>query len=213
MNSIKLSILIISIAAIINTGCKSAAIVRYDKKLSESNSINIENVVFENPKAIKLNESYKYHLSESDKSLSYIDSLKSINSFYHTLKSNFIRPGRYQIEILSLCNCFGFNKFVFIPMIEIPNKKHSITLTESEVLNENWKYGWRIRKVWEVQTKLSGNLEIVLYSDNSGLDQKLEKSTSITPLVLGGLSGLPAANWPMKAGYQGKYVIQLNKLE
>jgi hypothetical protein len=97
----------------------------------------------------------------------------SIQSNYKIFKFQGIKHSLYTIEIRSLCDCWGLDKFILYPVARVLDK-HGNILNENPVnislSNPDWNYPVNIRMVWEGEFDESGfyYLLVSAYNDNIG---------------------------------------------
>lgn len=96
-----------------------------------------------------------------------------IQSNYKMFKFQGTKNSLYTIEIRSLCDCWGLDKFILYPVARLLDKNGNI-LNENPVgislRNPDWNYPVNIRMVWEGEFDESGfyYLLVSAYNDNVG---------------------------------------------
>ena len=140
------------------------------------------------------------------------DSNKKIVSNYNNYSVELNNPGKYHIEIESLCSCIGFNKFLFIPLISLENENITAELTSTRMLEPTFSLPARLSRTWEIQIEQPRTLNFSIYSDNSNLDNVIYESSSMEPYAGNGYIGYVHVESEIKAGFKGKYLIKISGL-
>lgn len=116
-------LLIVILTVVISKGCKPKAYVDYSNNLTGRYSIDLESAS-KNPDLVEilmLNQVKKWKLDPKGEVLHYYTDSNLVYSIYSKFILELEKPGTYVLEIESLCNCLGFRKFLFVPLIQLNN--------------------------------------------------------------------------------------------
>lgn len=195
--------------------CKAKANLRYNQKVENEYSILIDSLAPAKSNNLTLGEVKKGRIDKKDPKLHYYsDSLvtkQKIVSSFDDFTIDIKGAGDYIIEVESLCNCVGFNKFLFIPLVKIQSESQIVNkeLIGTSMLEETWTLPARLIRAWKFKIDKPSSLSILLYTDNSRLDETLEKSSSLEPY---GPYGYTYISTEINSGFQGKYRLLIKRI-
>lgn len=163
---------------------------------------------------LALSDFKNFNLGVEDPVLSYkTSSQKSeIISSYETAQIDIDKTGRYLIEFESICSCFGFEKLIFEPLLEIRNKneysKIDINLINNEILGPSFTLAARLKKSWMFNVTETGSYLLLFYSDNSELNSPLGQRPSF------GYYGTLTYNVStFKSNVSGNFRVKISKID
>ncbi len=140
----------------------------------------ISEVDFGKNQKIITNVEAKFELTLSDPVLKY-DEFSYSNYKTFSFKADSLKE--YTITVSSLCDCLGFNKYMFIPELIVFNENGEIIKTN---LDKTYIGGEKMRpisliKQWKVNMSSNTNYNILLYSNNDYLQKKIFYTVSSSP--------------------------------
>lgn len=152
---------------------------------------------------LKLNENYKFELKTSDSVMTYGEKEKiytNYKGFNFDLEAN----KKYKITISSICDCFGFRKYIFIPLASVLDKNGTITKMNEQPDTFDYRHGpLSLNKIWIIDNVASGNYKLYLASNNNNLDQNLYKYfTTPVPMMIN-----------VKSSAGGKFNISIEEIK
>lgn len=193
-------ILLTSLAIV---SCKTSPLVMYEEISNRNNSTTINSIDLRTNTSIPLNTESKFKLKLKDSILIYgIED--TLYSNYQKIKFNAESNKEYEISVFSFCDCFGFDKYMFVPKIKVFNSKGD-ELNTNLIINEvDYLYIAKpisYNKRWIINDNIEGEIIIVVYSDNSKLKKKVHNL--IIPLV-----GIP---YKIQSTLVGKFIITVGE--
>ena len=124
---------------------------------------------------ININSNFLASLTIYDPIITYNNSpiLLSNYKLFHFHKTT---SKGYTITLTSMCDCFGFHKYMFIPNIIVFNKNGNII--KSEEISNRFDYPKMSDplsniKTWKIDNNVEGDISVLVYSNNSKLDSKI----------------------------------------
>ena len=180
-------------------------------RITNKESVNLININKSNTTQLLANNSFKNKLTLNDSVLTYNDSIKSnFQKFSIELKPE----KKYSIKVSSLCNCAGFKKYMFIPLISPINKKDTF-LTKLDSTYFNYEKGpLTLNRIWSVKTdNITENtkFDFLLYSDNSNLSEKVHKFVTNTSGIVNNVFIPIAIPINIKSTLVGKFVVKVEE--
>jgi len=103
-------------------------------------------------------------------------------------------PQSLTIVIRSLCDCFGYNKYILVPNIRIFNANQDaldITLVERQVLTPDDSFPASILYRYNSKNIPSGKYKIVIWADNSNLNKNIAELQGSALMPIGGNVYIP----------------------
>ncbi len=124
-------------------------------------------------------EATESNLTMEDSVVAYSgDQLLLSNYKLFKFKSKNSNPKQYSIKIYSMCDCWGFKKFIFVPQISVMDKAGKTIEkkeVESKFLYPEVDSRMSLQKTWVTESTTEQNISIVVYSDNSQLNTDVFK--------------------------------------
>jgi hypothetical protein len=192
--------LIIVLVLFITCGCsrKTTPIESY-KILKENRTLSSH--IPTSP--IVLNESHEFELKISDSVMTYGEKEKIYTNYkvYNfDLKSN----KKYRLTISSICDCFGFKKYIFIPLASILDQNGRTIKMEELPDSFDYRNGpLSLNKTWIINNTADGNYKLYVASNNTNLDQSLYKFlTTPVPMTIN-----------IKSSIGGKFKISIEEIK
>jgi len=168
-------VVIILILLFIITGCsqKTTPLEAYRNLKENRIASKINLSLITNP--LLVDKTYKFDLKISDSLIIYGNDEKiyaNYKDFNIDLKSN----KKYKIKISSLCDCFGFTKYMFIPLVSVLNQNGMTMKLESQPDTFDYSHGpLSLNKTWILENLTNNNSKIIVSSNNVNLGQDLYK--------------------------------------
>ncbi|WP_203296735.1 hypothetical protein [Luteirhabdus pelagi] len=163
---------------------------------------------------LELNKFERLTLGKEDLSLFYFteESSGKIDSFYEAAQIDIEKPGLYIATIESICSCIGFEKLIFVPMLEIRRKiddKKVKTIPQgTELLEPSFTLSSRLKKTWLFDAEEEGSYLLLFYSDNTKLNSPLGQQSSF------GYYGTLTYNVStFKSNVSGGFRVKVERLE
>lgn len=136
-----------------------------------------------NTQTVETNKAINVSLSLTDSVLVYNDTVFSnYKSFSFKTK-----PGKsYTIKISSLCDCFGFKKYLFNPEIQILNDQNKKTELQPDSSFFDYKYGpLALNKEWKISSS-EPTVSFLVFANNQNLSKDIHSLTATVyyPVVI-----------------------------
>lgn len=153
---------------------------------------------------LSLNENHKLELKVSDSVMTYGENEKKTYTNYKgynfTLESN----KKYKLTISSICDCFGFKKYMFIPLASILDQNGMTIKTEELSDTFDYRYGpLSLNKTWIIENTMNGNYKLYLASNNKNLNESIYKFfTNPVPMTIN-----------IKSTTVGKFTIRIEEIK
>jgi hypothetical protein len=151
---------------------------------------------------LSINENHEFELKISDSLMTFGENEKiytNYKGFNFDLKSN----KKYKLTISSICDCFGFKKYMFIPLASILDQNGMTTKTEELPDTFDYRHGpLSLNKTWIINNTADGNYKLYVASNNTNLDQSLYKFLT---------SPVPTIN--IKSSIGGKFKISIEEIK
>lgn len=96
--------------------------------------------------------------------------------------------GPVRINVQSLCDCFGFNKYVMVPKIFLADATGALVNVESlrsYVASPTWSKPASVISGWYVANLNGGRYKLLVMADNSQIENKLTGPTDSSVSVVG----------------------------
>ena len=166
-------------------GCAPKGEARYKMISGDKSPLSINDAAKTNPgTSIDADKELEFEINEEDKVLVE----NNIYASYKLFSFNNIHKGKFQIEIGSLCDCLGINKYILIPKLFIIDSTvtiHALQPFQISYLESTWTLPARLRFWYETNLE-AGEFKILICADNSDVDQPVAQ---ILPKGLIPLSG------------------------
>lgn len=204
-------ILLISVFLLVN--CKTMPKKGYEQIKANSFKKHIDSLIISPKTKLEISKFQSLSLGSDDPTIYYnLDSNSEvIESVYETAQIDIDKPGIYSIEFESICYCLGFEKLIFVPLIELrykeDNNKISVELLENRLLNPSFTLSSRLKKTWIFNAKERGSYLLLFYSDNSKLNYPLGQQESI-----GYYGTLTYTVSTFKSNVYGNFRVKINML-
>ncbi|MDO6737462.1 hypothetical protein [Wenyingzhuangia sp. 2_MG-2023] len=157
---------------------------------------------------LELNNPIKAELKIEDNVMSN----DSVLSYYHEYKYTPNKTKNYSVEIFSLCNCFGFKKYIFNPNIKILDKNNNEIKNKIETISYDYQKGpISFNKKWTFESVKNEPLTIIIYSENNKLGEPIHKFEAYTTSFAAGMIIPIVAPITIKSSLVGKYYIELTE--
>ena len=182
----KLTVLVISLLSLAACSKKIVPVEGYQFISNEKNIGEIEDIDL--AKSINLSS-----FRPQDLQLNLADSVIRYNetfvSNYKIFKFKATPSKKYRIIVYSYCDCWGLKKYLFDPNIKIIDENRELVLFRlvSYDFNPN-NAPLFYRKEWMTEQEMTGNCYIILYSNNSKLQENI---ATIIADVYTGMSTVP----------------------
>lgn len=124
------------------------------------------------------------------------EKLSNFKIFYLDTKPN----TAYKIIVKSYCDCFGFTKQIFLPIIHIFNGSQPMKPKLEEAFYNESTEGLIIQEVWTFNSQ-NYNTKLVVYSNNTELDNEEYKLDVF------------AIKIPVNLTIQGKFSVLLEEIK
>ncbi|WJS96180.1 hypothetical protein NYQ10_06905 [Flavobacterium johnsoniae] len=152
---------------------------------------------------LSINENHKFELKISDSVMTFGEKEK-IYTNYKGFNFNLESNKKYKLTVSSICDCFGFKKYIFIPLVSILDS--SGTTIKMEELPDTFDYKngpLSLNKTWIINNFTSGNYKLYLASNNMILNESLYKFlTSPIPMTIN-----------IKTSIGGKFNISIEEIK
>ena len=136
----------------------------------------------------------------------------SVLSYYHEYRYIPNETKNYSVEVFSLCNCFGFKKYIFNPNIKILDKNNIEIKNNIETISYDYQKGpMSLNKKWTFKALKNEPVTIIIYSDNNKLGEPIHKFEASTTSLAGGMIIPVVAPITLKSTLVGKYYIELTE--
>ncbi|NJB81903.1 lipoprotein [Wenyingzhuangia aestuarii] len=136
----------------------------------------------------------------------------SILSYYHEYTYTPNETKNYTVEIFSLCNCFGFKKYIFNPTIKVVDKNHQEIKQVLETQSYDYQKGpISLNKKWRFTGVKNQPITIVVFSDNYALEKPIHQFKATSTSFASGMIIPIVAPIKLKATLVGKYYIELSQ--
>ena len=180
-------------------------------RITNKESVDLIKINKSNTIQLLANNNFKNKLTLNDSVLIYNDSIKSnFQKFSIELKPE----KKYRIKVSSLCNCAGFKKYMFIPLISPINKKDTF-FTKLDSTYFNYEKGpLTLNRIWNVKSdNITENtkFDFLLYSDNSNLSEKVYKFVTNTSGIVNNVFIPIAIPINIKSTLIGKFVVKVEE--
>ena len=96
--------------------------------------------------------------------------------------------GPVRITVQSLCDCFGFNKYVMVPKIYLADATGALVYVEpqrSYVASPTWGKPASVISSWYAANLSVGKYKLLVMADNSQIENKLTGPTNTSVSVVG----------------------------
>jgi hypothetical protein len=164
--------------------CKTLPKKGYENIKANTFKTHIDSLKIVPESKLELTKFQRLTLGKEDPSLYYFmdsDSNRT-ESLYETAQIDIDKPGNYLITIESICSCLGFEKLIFVPLLEIRDKaerkKVEINPLNSELLEPSFTLSSRLKKTWILNAENKGSYLLLFYSDNTKLNYPLGQQSS-----------------------------------
>lgn len=153
---------------------------------------------------LSINENHKSELKSSDSVMTFGENEKKIYTNYKGFNFDLESNKKYKLTISSICDCFGFRKYIFIPLASILD--HNGMTIKMEELPDSFDYQQgpiSLNKTWIIDNVENGNYKLYIASNNMNLDQSLYKFlTYPVPLTIN-----------VKTSTGGKFNISIEEIK
>lgn len=152
---------------------KILPIAGYEKIKMNTRAVEVNKITFTNAENINPNNDYKFNLNLNDSILVYKD---TIYSNYKTFSIKTSKEKNYSISIYSICDCWGFKKYMFNPEVLVSN-----SLGEKLDLKLNLvKFGYdkgplSLNKKYTLTSSTDRIIYLTVFSNNETLQKDLYK--------------------------------------
>lgn len=209
MRKIKLSLLSVLVLLMFSCASKVVPIAGYEIIKKTANPISINNTWTKTNVTLVTAKDYSADLKLNDSVLVYSDSLFSN---YKTYMFNAIKSKSYKITVSSLCDCFGFKKYMFNPEIYVMNS-FGIPV---ELSQQPFHFGYEkgpltLTKQWTFNLKAGENYYFTLFSNNKRLQTDIYKFIAGSVSATGGVIVPVVVPINVKSSLVGNYVIKIEE--
>ena len=153
---------------------------------------------------LDLDKDYKFSLTDTD-SVFLCDDSNQRYSYYKNFNIPLKSRTKYKLSISSLCDCAGFKKYMFIPVLLVTSNidKKEVSKHQPELDSFDYRFGpLSMNFTYIINSESYSNYKIIVFSANQGLGEKV---CSI-PVI-----GLP--NIDVKATVIGKFHIKIEEIK
>ena len=157
--------------------CKALPEANYGKLIYKwSKSRTISDIInYDAPVSLYLNEDHNDNLSLSD-SILKINSTLSYLTNYKLFKSYGIAGRKYKVTLYGICDCYGFRKYLFKPLLAIYDSEGNLIATQivrHDIIMFTSEYShtlpFHTDLEWEFTLQKTGDFKIVVFSYNEGI--------------------------------------------
>jgi hypothetical protein len=178
-------------------------------------SISLDSIDYTNANKITIAKKIKNKIEDKNDKLHYDtnnEASDKIVSSYHNYTIDFEKSGEFEIEVVSLCSCIGFNKNLFVPMIKFENNDIKAEVTDTKMLEPSFSLPARLTKTWKISIGQPMTLNFTIYSDNSKLKQVIYESSGLNSFATNGYVGYVSVDSKIKMSSKGKYLLVFKEL-
>ena len=155
-------------------------------EIKTKKSITIGKILKANSQSLIVKKEVHSSLKLTDSILVYND---TVFSNYKQFTFKFKPQKTYKIKVSSLCNCFGFKKYIFNPEIYILNNENREIKGKLDSIFFDYKFGpLALNKVWELKSDHEINTSFLVFSNNQNLSKDIynfiAKNYNVIPLAL-----------------------------
>ncbi len=203
-----IAILLCSIS--ISCSKKIVPLAGYGTIKREMRAVDVNKITFISKENISLNVDYEFKLNLSDSILVYKD---TIYSNYKTFSFKINRGKTYAISVFSLCDCWGFKKYMFNPEAIVSNDfGEKLDLKQTSVKFGYDKGPLSLDKKWTLTSKTDGNIYLSVFSNNESLQKDLYNFIA-TGVAYSGTVFIPLViPVSVKSSLIGEFVIRVDEL-